>query len=82
VWKRDWGFYSKEWLSSRLIDLDWDVNVPDVQQSWNLLENKLLSVIDTIVPYVKFHDNEVAKSSTNFKIKTLLNAKKNCLRKF
>jgi hypothetical protein len=57
VWKPDWRSYSKERLSGMLIDLDWDINVPDVQQSWNMFENKLINVIDTIVPYAKFHNN-------------------------
>ena len=65
-----------------LNDLDWEINVPDVQESSNLFENKLINVIDTIVPYAKFHNNEVAKSNTNPKIKTLLNARKNCLKKY
>ncbi len=82
IWKRDWRFYSKERLLSMLNDLDWEINVPDVQESWNIFENKLINVIDTIVPYAKFHNNEVAKSNTNPKIKTLLNARKNCLKKY
>ena len=82
MWKRDWRFYNKGRLTRMLADVDWDLDVPDVQQSWNLLENKLLSVIDAIVPYTKFNNNEVAHSNSNTKIRTLLNARKNSLKKF
>jgi hypothetical protein len=44
VWKRDWHFYRKERLTRMLTDPAWDINVPDVQQYWNIFENKLLSI--------------------------------------
>ena len=64
-----------------LSEINWDVDVSDVQEYWNLFENKLMAVVDNIVPYTKFCNNEVFKTNVNPKIKTLLNARKNLLRK-
>ena len=82
VWRRDWRFYNVNRLSAMLSRVDWNINVPDVQQFWNLFETKLLSVIDVIAPYTKFCNNEVFPAQVNKKIKTLLNASKNLFKKF
>ena len=82
VWRRDWRFYNVNRLSAMLSRVDWNINVPDVQQFWNLFETKLLSVIDVIAPYTKFCNNQVFPAVVNPKIKTLLNARKNLLKKF
>ena len=82
TWKRDWRFYNPEILSRMLSEIDWHIDACNVQQFRNLLENKLINVIDVIAPYAKFSNNEIAQTNVNTKIKTLLNARKNLLKKF
>jgi hypothetical protein len=62
--------------------VDWNINVPNVQQFWNIIETKLLSVFDAIAPYTKFCNNKILPSNNKTKIKTLLNARTNLLKKF
>ena len=81
IWKRDWRLYSKELLCTELSRINWDLNVPDVQHCWNLFECKLLEVVDKVVPYAKFINDEVMQPESNPKIRTLQNARKNLLRK-
>jgi hypothetical protein len=81
VWRRDWRFYNASRLSAMLSEVDWSINVPDVQQFWNLFEIRLLSVIDVIAPYTKFCNYKVSPAKVNTKIKTLLNTRKNLLKK-
>jgi hypothetical protein len=69
-------------LSRILSEIDWNINVPDVQQCWNLLESKMLFGIDVISPYTEFYNNKVAQTNISMKIKTLLNARKNLQKKF
>jgi hypothetical protein len=82
MWKRDWRLYSKEALCNELSAVNWNINVPDVQQFWNLFECLLLGVVDKIVPCRKFCNNEVLQSNPHPKIKTLQNSRKNLLKKF
>ena len=82
IWKRDWRLYSKTKLCDVLRTFDWSIDVLDVQQFWNLFEQKLLNVIDTIVPYTKFCHGEIASNRIGTKMKTLQNARKNHLKKF
>ena len=42
-WKRD---YSKDKLWNELNQIDWNIEEENVQQFWNCLESKLVSVVD------------------------------------
>ena len=37
--------------------MDWRIEIDDVQQFWNVFENRLIKVIDEIVPLVEYHGN-------------------------
>ena len=37
---RDWRNYSKELLYEMLRSIDWEVNIDNVQEFWNVFENK------------------------------------------
>ena len=55
--KRDWRFYSKELLNTKLNAVSWNIKIDRVQEFWNEFENKLITVIDDIVPLRDFTDN-------------------------
>ena len=65
-----------------LCDIDLSIDVPVVQDFWNLFEQRLLTVIDVIAPYTKFCDGEIAQGNINNKMKTLQNSRKNLIKKF
>ena len=81
VWRRDWRFYSASSLCSELSVVNWDIDACNVQEYWNIFENALIKVVDKVAPYTKFKNNVVLNSSTPHKIKTMLNARKNLLKK-
>ena len=57
--QRDWRNYSKERLTHMLSRIDWNIDIIDVQQYWNVFENKLINVVDEIVPLVEFAGNVI-----------------------
>ena len=65
-----------------LSKIDFSIDVQNVQNFWNLFEQKLLTVIDVIVPYTKFCNGEIAQRNVGNKMKKLQNARKNLLKKF
>ena len=50
----DWCFYSKEILCEKLGLVDWSNNADNVQEAWNYFENKLVNVVDFLVPIKDF----------------------------
>ena len=54
---RDWRNYSKDLLNTKLAGVDWNINISDVQQYWNMFENLLINVVDEIVPMAVFEGN-------------------------
>ena len=80
--KRDWRFYSKERLCHELSFVDWNIDAEDVQDFWNIFEHRLNTVIDKIVPYNEFHNNNVCNTPPPRRIITLQNARKKYLSKF
>ena len=59
VQKREWRRYSKESLNTELSNIDWNINVDDVQQYWNLFENELIKIVDLVATLVDYHDNVI-----------------------
>jgi hypothetical protein len=68
-WKRDWCFYSTSSICDELSKINWDINVVDVQQYWNVFENMLIEVVDKLAPLTKFYYNEVLISHSPQKSK-------------
>ena len=52
--------------------MDWRIEIDDVQQFWNVFENRLIKVIDEIVPLVEYHGN-IIKEITLRPIKNKIN---------
>ena len=48
--KRNWSKYNKEALIIALSNVNLEINCCDVQQYWNIFENLIIDVIDTLVP--------------------------------
>ena len=44
-------------LNTRLASVDWNINISDVQQYWNMFEHLLINVVDEIVPMAVFEGN-------------------------
>ena len=80
--RRDWRFYSKEILCNKLSAVDWDMDVVGVQEYWNVFENKLINVIDDIVPLVVFTANKVKENTNQKQIKNIQNIRQRLLKKF
>ena len=59
---RDWRNYSKDLLCDKLSNINWDIDVCEVQQFWNVFENLLIKVVDDIVPMTVFHGNVGSKT--------------------
>ena len=56
---RDWRNYSKDKLVEMLSRVEWSGSAGDVQQVWNDFENKLISVIDKLVPLTEFVNGKI-----------------------
>jgi hypothetical protein len=58
--RRNWRHYSKEKLNEKLIEVDWHNDCNTVQEAWNDLENKLVKIVDSLVPISEFKGNHLA----------------------
>ena len=79
--RRDWRFYSKETLNARLACVDLNIDIDCVQQYWNVLENKIIKVIDEIVPLSNF-TGHVIKESIPKVVKNKINKRNRLLKSF
>jgi hypothetical protein len=80
--KRDWRKYSKENLSSALSMLDWNINIENVQEYWNVFENMLIDVVDEIVPLTDFVNNVAKNTKPPKEVNNMLNVRKRYLKQF
>ena len=81
VKSRDWRNYSKEALNEKLRSVDWNINIDNVQEFWNVFENNLIRVVDEIVPLTDFVGN-VVKSNIPKNIKNKINKRNRLLKSF
>jgi hypothetical protein len=58
--RRDWRHYSKEKLNEKLVEVDWHNDCNTAQEAWNDLENKLVKIVDSVVPISEFKGNHLA----------------------
>ena len=80
--KRDWRHYSKESLLRGLHSCNFDVEINDVQQLWNNMENEIIQVVDTLIPYVEFTNNAVSSTHPSVRLKPKINKKRRLLKLF
>ena len=80
--KRDWRKYSKENLLSALSVLDWNIQIENVQDFWNVFENMLINVVDAIVPLTDFVNNIAKNTKPPKEVTNMLNVRKRYLKQF
>ena len=54
---RDWRNYTPLKYEIEFAQTDWNIDCVDVQQYWNLFENKVIRIVDTVSPMVKFSND-------------------------
>jgi hypothetical protein len=79
---RSWLNYSKERLCSLLEQEDWSIEDDTVQGTWNYFENKLINVVDTIIPLAKFINNSICRKSIPSSVKNKIIRRKRLLKSF
>ena len=79
--RRDWRAYSKEKLNVKRSLIDWSIGVDDVQEYWNVLENKLINIVDEIVPLKTFELHVVKEITPKF-IQNKINKRNRLLKCF
>ena len=57
--KCDWRRYSGGLLNTKLNEVDWDIDIDEVQEYWNVFESKLIKIVDAIVPLAEFCLNTI-----------------------
>ena len=80
VQRRDWRKYSKDSLLAGLGNVDWNIEEETVQDYWNVFENKLIGVVDLLIPMSDFVNNAVKMQVPKF-IKKKVNLRNNLLKK-
>jgi hypothetical protein len=58
ILKRNWRGYSKDLLLEELKKVDWNIDCTQVQDFNNELEQKLLTIIDNLIPVQKITEKE------------------------
>ena len=58
----------KDLLNTKLASVDWNINIADVQQYWNVFENLLVKIVDEIVPLAVFEGKDDTPSNVKNKI--------------
>ena len=81
TYKRDWRKYSKLALCQALSCVEWDVGADNVQECWNQFENKLINVIDILIPLTEFENNKAKNTTPPKFVKNWLNTRQRLLKK-
>ena len=77
IYKRSWYGYSKEKLCEELGKVDWTCERDDPQSYYDWLENEMLKVIDSVIPY-KLNKTNYRYNSENAKTQNLVRKKEVC----
>ena len=80
--KWNWKNYSKSLLIESLNDVIFDLEISTVQDLANDIENKIIGVVDNLVPICKFNNNRLEKTTTHPDLlKRKINQRKKLLKK-
>ena len=77
--RRSWTKYNKIALCDMLRQEDWNIESDSVQGTWNIIENKIVKIVDKIVPMVTFVNNSKIKQKMDPAIRTKINKRKKLL---
>ncbi len=78
--RRSWINYSREALCKLIQQEDWTIEDDTVQGTWNLFENKLVNILDILIPMRDFTNNNCKTIKSNPVIKNKLNVRKRLLK--
>ena len=81
-YRRNWSSYDRSTLCENLALVDWHCDYDDVQSYWNNFENKLLAVIDNLVPLTSFSNHITTKQTLPASIKSKINLRKRLIASF
>jgi hypothetical protein len=51
IWKCNWKKYDSKALNEKLSREDWLFDEDEVQDNWNIFEDKLFNTIDELIPF-------------------------------
>ena len=80
--KRSWVNYSKDTLCNLLQEENWSIEDDSIQGAWNTFENKLINIVDTLIPYRMFFNNTTSKIQLPLEIKNKMNRRKRLLKSY
>jgi hypothetical protein len=78
--RRSWVNYSSEALCHLIEQEDWTVEDDTVQGTWNMFENKLVNILDVLIPVKEFTNNTCITIKHNPMIKNKINIRKRLLK--
>jgi hypothetical protein len=65
IWRRNWRSCDVNTLAVKLVNVDWSSEPSKVQDYWNEFENKLIKVVDELVP-LKMESENCAKEGASY----------------
>ena len=80
--RRSWLNYSKGMLCDMLSNEDWSEMSDTVQGTWDIIENKLIKIVDIIAPEMAFKNETSCKPSITETIRKKKNLRKNLPSKY
>ncbi len=81
-YRRNWSSYNKTTLCENLALVDWHCDSAEIQSCWNNFENKILEVIDNLVPLTSFSNYITTKQTFPKSIKSQMNLRKRLIASF
>ena len=80
IMKRDWRKYTKQLLEIKLSECNFEMQINNVQDYWNSLETKLVTILDDIIPMAEFKNN--ALINTHNTLQTKIYKRRRLLKRF
>ena len=81
-WRRNWRTYSKEKLLEELGKEYWNISINDSQNFYNVLENKLINIVDKLIPFKERRNDGGHIRESNQHMRNLIKIKKKKLRQW
>ena len=80
--KRNWVNYDKDKLIEGLSKIDWKIQDDSVQGYWNQFENKILEVVDNLIPMQVMYNGIECNPKPPSNIKHKINIRKRLLQRY
>ena len=79
IYKRCWKNYENSSLLEELSLCRFEMDIEDVQQLWNNMENKIVTIVDKVAPITEFTGNFSANTHPRVLLKPKINKKRRLL---